>query len=172
MDSMKKSLFTVVLMVLLVLSLNAAPAGYWSFHSELDLALGLKAGAEYRLNSFGIRGSAGFSLLGPAQLSYTLVGVSHLMPEKNRFQLDIQYGLIQAVCDFLTPLVNAEAEEDNPYTYWFPGACICASFLTKKGHRFGIRAGAGAGLGYDQGMWREPFFLPNLALEYGYCSGK
>jgi len=146
---------------------------WWEFHSELDMLIWLKAGAEYRFTDhFGLRGSLGACLIGPSQICYACVGISHLKPVENPFQLDIQYGLIQAVLDVISPLVN-NGTVDSPYYYWVPGACICVSYLTEKGHRFGIRAGGGVGLGYEDGVWRDdPFFLPNVALEYGYSFRK
>jgi hypothetical protein len=133
----------------------------WSFHTELDMFLALKAGAEYQFSdSFGIRGTLGTCVIAPAQISYTLVGVSHFRKPENEFQLDLQFGLVQAVFT----IVSA----NNPYTYWVPGACISLGYRFASRHQVGIRAGAGVLFGYDLGAWRGPAFQPNLAVEYSW----
>jgi hypothetical protein len=162
-DSLKlAALFCLVLLPLLgATALAAEDRSSWSFHSELDLYLSLKAGAEYQFSDhFGIRGSLGACIISPAQFSYTLIGISHLSKPDSGLQFDIQYGLIQAIFDVI--------DADNRYAYWVPGVCAAIGYRSPRGHRFAMRAGGGIGLGYDLGAWRAPNLMPNLALEYGW----
>jgi hypothetical protein len=156
---------TLIIVMFLSAMVVAAPAEEsrptWSFHSELDMFLGLKAGAEYHFSdSIGIRGALGVCIVAPEQISYTLVVVCHLCKPGSGFQLDLQSGLVQAVF----PIVAG----GNPYTYWAPGACISIGYRFATGHQAGIRAGAGVLFGYDLGAWREPALHPNLAVEYSW----
>lgn len=147
----------------------AAEHSPWSFHSELDLFLGLKAGAEYSFSdSFGLRGTLGFCLISPLQVSYTLVGVSHLRPRESGLQIDLEYGLIQAIFDVLEPVVDLVPNNDNTYAYWSPGACAAIGWRFRRGQVLSLRAGAGALFGYDLGAWTGPSFHPNIALQYDF----
>jgi len=133
----------------------------WSFHMDLDMFLALKVGAEYMFSdSFGIRGTLGVCIIEPTQISYTLVVINHFRAPDSRFQLDLQYGLIQALFNI--------APASNPYTYWVPGVCIGLGYRFSSGHQIGIRAGAGVLFGYDLGVWQGPDIQPNVAVEYSW----
>jgi hypothetical protein len=159
---MKKCLiFGLILMALCALGAGAEGTSPWAFHSEVDLFLSMKVGAEYLVSDdFGIRGSLGACIISPTQISYTLVAISHFMPPARPLQVDLQYGLIQAVFDAMP--------KDNPYTYWVPGACVSFGYRSPRGHGFAVRGGAGALFGYDLGAWRGPFLQPNIGLEYSW----
>ncbi|MBN2051139.1 MAG: hypothetical protein JW760_11875 [Spirochaetales bacterium] len=165
---MKRIFFTVILFITLSFSVSAESDGWWEFHSEFDLYISLKAGAEYHYNdSFGLRGSLGACTLSPSQISYTLVGISHFQAPEKPFQLDLQYGLIQAVFDVIAP-----SPESGPYAYWVLGPCLAVGYRNPKGHCFRIRGGGGLGFGYDWGAWEKPSFMPNVGIEYGYAFRK
>jgi hypothetical protein len=157
-------LFIVIVLLSAFVGVAALPGQSrttWSFHSELDMFLALKVGAEYQFSdSFGMRGTLGVCVIEPAQISYTLVGISHFRKQENKCQLDLQYGLVQA-------LFTIEPE-NNPYTYWVPDACISLGYRFASGHQVGIRAGVGVLFGYDLGAWQGPAFQPNLAAEYSW----
>ncbi len=159
---MKRTIIIVV--ILFVFSGSAAFAAEapcpWSFQSEFDLYLSLKAGAEYRFSDhFGIRGTLGACVISPTQFSWTLAGVDHFLGPASRFQLDLHLGLIEDIIDVLGPL---------PSTYLVPGACLSFGYLSPSGHGIAIRVGAGVTIGYDLGAWQKPGFLPDLALEYSW----
>ena len=158
----KHRILIILLIFFLVQGIFAEPAGSWEFHAEMDMYLSIKAGAEYHFtDTFGLRGSLGFLVIGPSQISYTLVGIHHLMPAEKSFQMDLQYGLIQAVFDVIAP-------ETVPYSYWIIGACAAFGYRGHRGHCFRLRAGGGVSIGYDMGKWQSLFLMPNIALEYGY----
>jgi len=135
----------------------------WSFHTELDLYLGMKAGAEYRFSDlFGIRGSAGICLINPlGHFAYNLVGVFHLRQPQEPFQFDIHGGVIYA--NFVLP-----SEENGFACYWNPGFCLAVGLRTRGGHVFRLRGGAGIACGYDSGAWEGPDLMPNIGIEYAY----
>lgn len=163
---MKRILSAFLLVLIFLPSLSAQEeeeTERWSFHSEFDLFLALKAGAEYRFSDlFGLRGAAGLCLINPTQISYTIIGIGHLAKPTSAFQCDIHAGLIQAI------FIPYDPEQEGLITYWIPGLCVALGFRSKGGHTFRLRAGAGVGLGYDLGEWQEPSFMPNLAVEYGF----
>jgi hypothetical protein len=167
-----------IALILALAALGPSPAGAeepgpWSFRSELDLYLGLKAGAEYRLSdSLGVRGTLGICAISPLQTTYTLVGVRHFRGPESGLQLDLEFGLIQAIFNVLEPIVDLDPKIDSAYYYWIPGACASIGYLSRAGHSFAIRAGAGLCLNYDLGRWQRPSFLPNLAIEYGFSPKK
>jgi hypothetical protein len=141
----------------------------WSFHSEFDLFLAPKAGAEFRVSdAVGIRGSIGACIISPTMISYTLVGVSRLRPPEKAFQCNLEYGLIQAVFDVLEQELDLNPQVDMPFTWWVPGACVSIGYRSPKGHEFSFRIGGGVLFGYDRGAWQKPGFQPNLAIEYDF----
>ena len=141
-------------------ALPAQAQSPWSFQSEFDLYLSLKAGAEYRLSDhLGIRGTLGACVISPTQFSWTLVGVDHFFSSASRLQVDLQLGLIEDIVDVLGPI---------PSTYLVPGACLSFGYLSPSGHGIAIRVGAGVTFGYDLGAWQKQGFLPDLALEYSW----
>ena len=148
---------------------SAQTEATWSFHSEVDLFLGLKAGAEYRLSEhWGLGGSLGLCLISPLQTTYTLLGIDHLCPREGPFQFDLEFGLIQAIFNVLEPLVDIDPDIDWASAYWVPGAALSVGYRSPGGHIFAIRLGAGIIFGYDIGSWRKPSFHPNFALTYDY----
>ncbi len=55
---MKRGLVAVIIFFSVMCPVCADSEGRWEFHSELDLPLGLKAGAEYRFtDQFGLPGA-------------------------------------------------------------------------------------------------------------------
>jgi len=174
---MRTPVAAVFLSFLLVLALPAAaaeprgrnPENPFSFHSEIDLYLGLKAGAEYHFSEFwGLRGAAGFCVISPLQASYALVGVRHLLPSENSLQLDIQMGLIQCIFNVLEPFVDLDPVIDQAYAYWVPGICASVGYRGPSGHSVSVRLGGGLIVGYDLGQWQGPNLHLNIALEYGH----
>ena len=144
----------------------AAKPSAWNFHSELDLYMGLKAGAEYRFNdSLGLRGSVGVCLINMLITSYSLVGIEHFLAPKSRLQLDLQFGLIQATFNGLELLVYSDPQTR---VHWISGACAAIGYRTKGGHVFSVRAGGGCDFGYDNETWLKPSFMPNIGIEYDF----
>jgi len=156
------------------LAAEGAPSGPWSFHSEVDLFLGLKAGAEYRFDeTWGLRGCIGICAISPLMTTYTVVGVAHLSRPGSRLVLDLEAGLLQGIFNVLEPSLDLDPDIDWPNAYWNAGACACV------GYRFGncflaLRAGGGVLLGIDRSAGETdlslqgPSFHPNLAIEFGY----
>lgn len=142
----------------------------WSFHSELDLFLGLRAGAEYSFSEgFGARATLGACLISPLKISYTLVGVSHLLPRTKALQLDLEYGLVYADFNVLEPVLDLDPKISWTSAYWMPGAGLAIGFRTRGGHVFSVRFGGGYMFGYDFGdEWQKPQLLPNIALQYDF----
>jgi hypothetical protein len=160
-----------IVLAVLVLSpaVLSAQAGVWSFQSDLDLYLGLRAGAEYQFsNEIGIRGTVGLCLISPTQVSSTLVGVWHIMPPDNGLQLDVEAGLILCNFDFLNQYVYTVPSMQNPFIYFVPGLCASVGYRWPSGHQIALRAGAGMTIGYDLGAWGNPSFLPDVTLEYSW----
>lgn len=144
----------------------------WSLRTELDLYLGLKAGLDYRVSdSFSLRATLGACLISPLQASYTLVGVEHLLPEREGLQVDLEFGLIQAIANLLEPSLDFDPAIDGIYAYWVPGLCIALGHRSATGRVLALRAGGGISLGYDLDRWQRPGFLLNLGLEYGQSLG-
>ncbi len=165
----QRSAVVLAAVFLLAPSLLSAQAATWSFQSELDLFLALKAGAEYQCSDLiGIRGTAGLNVLSPTQVSWTLVGVGHVMPPTSGFQLDVEVGIIQSIFDFLRPYVYTEASMQSTCFYLIPGACISVGFRWPSGHQIALRGGGGVLLGYDVYEWQGPAFQPNIAIEYSW----
>lgn len=141
----------------------------WSFHSELDLFLGLKAGAEYSFSdAFALRATAGACLISPLKMSYTIVGISHLMPRGSGLQLDIEYGLIYADFNALEPIIDLDPSISWASAYWMPGASAAIGFRMKGGHQLSLRAGGGFLTGYDKYAWQTPQAFPMVGLQYDY----
>jgi hypothetical protein len=179
MGTMMRRVFPVLLVASAFLAsapsgLHAEGAGTWSLHAEFDLyALGLKAGAEYRiLDSLGVRGTFGINVISPLMMTYTLVGVQHFFSPDNPLQLDLEFGLIQASFNVLEPYVNLDPKIDTTSFYWVPGAEIAVGWCPSAGHVISLRVGAGCLFGYDSGSLQGPQFMPNIGLEYGLRLGK
>jgi hypothetical protein len=150
-------------------STESAKHSPWSLHAELDLFLGLRAGAEYSFtDALGLRGSFGACLISPLKMSYTLVGVSHLMPRRKTLQLDLEYGLVYADFNVLEPVLDLDPKIDWPSAYWMPGASLSIGCRTRGGNVFSFRAGGGYLFGYDMNMWVKPTVMPLIALQYDY----
>jgi len=159
----------VIAALLLAPALAGAQAASWSFQSELDLFLGLKAGAEYDFSDFlGLRATAGVCLISPTQVTWTLVGVGHFMPPTSGFQLDAELGVIQSIFDVLAPYVYTQASMQDTYVYVSTGACVSIGYRWPSGHQIALRGGGGLLLGWDLGSWSRPSFHPNLAIEYSW----
>jgi hypothetical protein len=166
---MTKILCVIAAFALSVTAAQAEESSRWSFHAELDLFLGLKAGAEYRLSdSIGLRASLGTTLISPLMGSYTLVGIWHLKGRESPLQLDLQAGLIQATFNVLEPILDWDPDINWASAYWVPGLAASIGYRTRAGHVFALRAGCGCIFGYDIGVWRGPSFHPNLAIEYDF----
>ncbi len=168
---MKKLLIVWVLLFALLGSgpLFAGSWSPWSFQSELDLYLGVKAGAEYQFSDlFGVRGTAGVCIISPTQISYTLVGVAHLLTPESQFQCEIQFGLVQCIFDVLGQYVYSIPSLQNAYTYWMPGVCVGLGYHSPSGHGIALRLGGGVRFGYDLGAWQGPQLGPDLAVEYSF----
>jgi hypothetical protein len=148
---------------------GAALRSPWSFHAELDLFLGLKAGAEYSFSdAFSLRGTFGTCLISPLKMSYTLVGISHFMPRGKALQLDLEYGFVYADFNVLEPVLRLDPKIDWPSAYWMPGASASIGWRTRAGNVFSLRAGCGYLFGYDMYMWVNPTIMPLVALQYDY----
>jgi hypothetical protein len=148
-------------------SLSAEEQHRWSFHSEMDLYLGLKVGAEYRISDdWGLRGSIGACVISPLMTTYTLVGVKHLRGPESPLQLDLQFGLIQAIFNVLEPAVDLDPTIDTASAYWVPGAGASIGYRFDSGRVLAVRVGAGCLFGYDLERWQGPSFQPNIAIEY------
>ena len=169
---MSRRLSRALVAPLLLALLVAARAGAeeesrWSFHSELDLFLGLKAGAELRFpGDWGIRGSLGFCLISPLQTSWTLVAAWHLLPRDSSFQPVLELGLVQSIFNVLEPWVDLDPDIDWASAYFVPGVCLALGWRIARGHVLSIRAGGGVLFGWDIGRWQGPQFQPNIAIEY------
>jgi hypothetical protein len=143
--------------------------GGFSFHAEVDLYLGIKAGAEYWFSDgWGLRGTAGICAISPLQASYTFVGIRRLLPPDSPVLLDLQFGLIQAILNLLEPSIDLDPAIDWVCAYWVPGVCISLGLRRPGGRAFAIRLGGGVIFGYDMGRWQNVSFQPNVALEYGH----
>jgi hypothetical protein len=165
----QRSVLLAVAIFLLAPVVLPAQGGTWSFQSELDLFLSLKAGAEYDFSEdLGIKATAGVCLISPTQVSWTLVGVGHFMPPDSGFQLDLEFGVIQSIFDFLAPYVYNLPAMQNTYVYVIPGVCLGIGYRFPCGHQISLRAGGGVIFGYDLGAWGTPAFHPNLAVEYSW----
>jgi hypothetical protein len=149
-----------------MIALNPAPLAaaqppHWSFYSELDMYLALKAGAEYRFGQhFGVSASAGACLIGPSMISWNLFGVVHLRPFGRPFQFDLAAGVLQSVFDVIAP------GDGGPYLYVNPGLALCLAYQHHDRFQIGARAGAAVAMGYDLGAWRQPAIMPNAAVEF------
>jgi hypothetical protein len=165
----RPALLALALAVISLQSLFAQSPKPWSFHSELDLFLGLKAGAEYRISDdWGIRGCVGAVVISPLTTAYSIVGVRHLREPESPLQLDLQFGLVQDQFNVLEPVFDLDPKISGASSYWGPGACVSIGYRAGAGHVFSFRAGAGLRFGYDLGSWQGPEFMPNIALEYGF----
>jgi hypothetical protein len=148
---------------------SRASTSRWSFHSELDLFLGLRAGAEYAFSdASGMRGTLGACLISPLKDSYSLVGISHFRPREAPVQLDLEYGLIYADFNALEMVFNLDPNIDWPILYWMPGASASLGLRLKGGHVISLRAGCGPLLGIENGKWVRVSFMPMVGLQYDY----
>jgi hypothetical protein len=150
-------------------TMSRTAASRWSFHSELDLFLGLRAGAEYAFSdSFGLRSTLGACLISPLKDSYSLVGISHFRPREAPYQLDLEYGLIYADFNALEMVFNLDPDINWPIFYWMPGASASVGYRLKGGSALSLRVGAGPLLGIEDGKWVRVSFMPMIGLQYDY----
>ncbi|MFA6506032.1 MAG: hypothetical protein WCT14_08035 [Treponemataceae bacterium] len=169
MKNKKSLMLPSAFFALFIMTAAAQEKKPWSFHAEIDVFLGLKAGAEYRVSDFfGVRGSLGACLISPLMTTYTLVGVWHLRERTSPLQLNFEAGLIQGIFNVLEPMIDIDPAINWASAYWVPGGAASIGYRTRGGHIFSLRAGGGVIFGYDINTWQGPTFQPNIAIEYDF----
>ena len=110
---------------------------------EMDQMFMLKIGAEQSLSpDWGIKFAAGVSAFGLTTFGYEVVGVYHLKPSENRFQLDLEFGLPVAYFNFLEGvIVDWDPNIEEPFAGWAPGADLVWGIRFNQGTVLCIKTG-------------------------------
>lgn len=164
----------VVILFLSVASSVSAESRFgpdlWKSYLEFDQMLVMKFGAERSLSRhWGIKGGGGISVFGLTTVGYELVGVYHVMPPKNRFQWDIEFGLPLAYFNVLEgTLVDWDPHIDDPFAGWAPGASLVWGLRFDGGSILCIKTGLLTLFEYQRDSgWREGIpVIPEVAIQW------